>query len=616
MRPLTLLTNLDGISVSRCFCVVAFLAYHRQIIATGLVGCKDILRDLLATIAYSEGDGGMLVIFITLMTITFYRKRLSVNNEYMEEGSHDLDEDLSDLSRKAAAAASDSALKAAAAASDSARRAAMDARRAASDAQAAASAAVGKMYASASTVIGAVGTGTSEAGVGTPGAAMPETPTERRRRGSSSTHCLALEALPRDAFGHCFAHLDLASVLGCAPVSRSFARSLDRPLGHPVGCVWRDRWVSRFGALWRSPVLRCAAARHGVAWDPLASGVGAAADLGGGTESAAVSASETAVRATASIWPAGRSQPRAGATAAAAAALPPNVTWRAFYFDFDASWLDWCLVGHNRCASAAASLAAGGFGATWPGGPQRCLVGLHGAVLDVGSFLPAHPGSPETLLDNCGGDATDLFEDIGHSRSARQAALPLLCLAAPPLLTRASSGLEAAPNAPPPHRSSASSSRPQFFLSRAERRLVPILRLASAEGRSVGKAAAARALAAAEACPSATPAAGVAAAHDAGSAAWARGGRQRPCAGCSAAGRGRCPLRFAAAAAPAGPASSSSSAAAAEAEAAEQAAAEALCAEAGEHVGRCRVFFDPFARAWGCWWTCCHAHNAALLPGQ
>lgn len=30
-----------------------------------------------------------------------------------------------------------------------------------------------------------------------------------------------------------------------------------------------------------------------------------------------------------------------------------------------------------------------------------------------------HPGSPETLMDNAGADATELFEDIGHSSLAR-----------------------------------------------------------------------------------------------------------------------------------------------------------------------------------------------------
>ena len=47
------------------------------------------------------------------------------------------------------------------------------------------------------------------------------------------------------------------------------------------------------------------------------------------------------------------------------------------------------------------------------------LVGLHGAVYDLGPFLHLHPGSPETLLEHAGGDVTKMFDDIGHSSAAR-----------------------------------------------------------------------------------------------------------------------------------------------------------------------------------------------------
>jgi hypothetical protein len=36
------------------------------------------------------------------------------------------------------------------------------------------------------------------------------------------------------------------------------------------------------------------------------------------------------------------------------------------------------------------------------------------------------------------------------------------------------------------------------------------------------------------------------------------------------------------------------------------------CASREEHVGQCKVFFDPFEKQWCCWWTCCRA--AARLP--
>ncbi|TDH72637.1 hypothetical protein CCR75_003897 [Bremia lactucae] len=40
-------------------------------------------------------------------------------------------------------------------------------------------------------------------------------------------------------------------------------------------------------------------------------------------------------------------------------------------------------------------------------------------VYDVTSFLDDHPGGPEIMVDVAGQDATDEFEDIGHSNDAR-----------------------------------------------------------------------------------------------------------------------------------------------------------------------------------------------------
>eukprot|EP00608_Synchroma_pusillum_P011910 CAMPEP_0198419440 /NCGR_PEP_ID=MMETSP1452-20131203/215_1 /TAXON_ID=1181717 /ORGANISM="Synchroma pusillum, Strain CCMP3072" /LENGTH=144 /DNA_ID=CAMNT_0044139567 /DNA_START=69 /DNA_END=503 /DNA_ORIENTATION=+ len=41
-------------------------------------------------------------------------------------------------------------------------------------------------------------------------------------------------------------------------------------------------------------------------------------------------------------------------------------------------------------------------------------------VYDVTQYLDEHPGGGETILDHAGADATDMFEDIGHSGSARE----------------------------------------------------------------------------------------------------------------------------------------------------------------------------------------------------
>ncbi|GKU98636.1 hypothetical protein SLEP1_g11611 [Rubroshorea leprosula] len=41
-------------------------------------------------------------------------------------------------------------------------------------------------------------------------------------------------------------------------------------------------------------------------------------------------------------------------------------------------------------------------------------------VYDVANFLEDHPGGDEVLLSATGKDATDDFEDVGHSTSARE----------------------------------------------------------------------------------------------------------------------------------------------------------------------------------------------------
>eukprot|EP00069_Balaena_mysticetus_P006746 bmy_05315T0 len=36
------------------------------------------------------------------------------------------------------------------------------------------------------------------------------------------------------------------------------------------------------------------------------------------------------------------------------------------------------------------------------------------------SFITSHPGGEEVLLEQAGGDATESFEDVGHSSDARE----------------------------------------------------------------------------------------------------------------------------------------------------------------------------------------------------
>ena len=45
---------------------------------------------------------------------------------------------------------------------------------------------------------------------------------------------------------------------------------------------------------------------------------------------------------------------------------------------------------------------------------------IENGVYDVSKFMEEHPGGPEPLLDWAGKDATDAFEDVGHSVNARE----------------------------------------------------------------------------------------------------------------------------------------------------------------------------------------------------
>ncbi|KAM8895355.1 cytochrome b5 type B isoform 2-T2 [Spinachia spinachia] len=45
---------------------------------------------------------------------------------------------------------------------------------------------------------------------------------------------------------------------------------------------------------------------------------------------------------------------------------------------------------------------------------------IHDKVYDVTSFLEEHPGGEEVLLEQAGSDATESFEDVGHSTDARE----------------------------------------------------------------------------------------------------------------------------------------------------------------------------------------------------
>ncbi|XP_010912953.1 cytochrome b5 [Elaeis guineensis] len=50
---------------------------------------------------------------------------------------------------------------------------------------------------------------------------------------------------------------------------------------------------------------------------------------------------------------------------------------------------------------------------------KDCWLVIGGKVYDVTKFLEDHPGGDEVLLSSTGKDATDDFEDVGHSTTAR-----------------------------------------------------------------------------------------------------------------------------------------------------------------------------------------------------
>ncbi|XP_015272224.1 PREDICTED: cytochrome b5 isoform X1 [Gekko japonicus] len=50
---------------------------------------------------------------------------------------------------------------------------------------------------------------------------------------------------------------------------------------------------------------------------------------------------------------------------------------------------------------------------------QSTWIILHRRVYDLTKFFEEHPGGEEVLREQAGGDATENFEDVGHSTDAR-----------------------------------------------------------------------------------------------------------------------------------------------------------------------------------------------------
>ncbi|CAM9668089.1 unnamed protein product, partial [Phaeothamnion confervicola] len=165
-----------------------------------------------------------------------------------------------------------------------------------------------------------------------------------------------LHTLPADAQLHLLSFLAARDLLALAQAARALRTAADQP------GAWQAAWDSRFGSVWRSGLVRTAAARwHCHHWRPTAH-------------------------------------------------APPQ-GWKVFYSQFALTWREWTVAGCNRL--------------------ECCLVTLGGVVCDVTGFIDAHPGSPETLLDNAGTDATAFFNDVGHSGHARELMRTLPSVPAP-----------------------------------------------------------------------------------------------------------------------------------------------------------------------------------------
>lgn len=63
---------------------------------------------------------------------------------------------------------------------------------------------------------------------------------------------------------------------------------------------------------------------------------------------------------------------------------------------------------------------------------QSAWIIMENKVYDVTKFLMEHPGGEEVILEYAGKDATDAFNDVGHSSDAKQMAEDYLIGKLPP----------------------------------------------------------------------------------------------------------------------------------------------------------------------------------------
>ncbi|KAJ7121938.1 cytochrome b5-like heme/steroid binding domain-containing protein [Mycena filopes] len=57
---------------------------------------------------------------------------------------------------------------------------------------------------------------------------------------------------------------------------------------------------------------------------------------------------------------------------------------------------------------------------------DKAWVLLHGKVYDATAFAEEHPGGDDTIWSIAGQDASDPFDDVGHSKEARELLIDML----------------------------------------------------------------------------------------------------------------------------------------------------------------------------------------------
>ncbi|PRQ40615.1 putative cytochrome b5-like heme/steroid binding domain-containing protein [Rosa chinensis] len=77
-----------------------------------------------------------------------------------------------------------------------------------------------------------------------------------------------------------------------------------------------------------------------------------------------------------------------------------------------------------------------------------CWIVVDGKVYDVSTYLDDHPGGDDVILATTGKDATDDFEDAGHSKSAKEL-METMCIGELDTDTSASAELENQPTGYP-----------------------------------------------------------------------------------------------------------------------------------------------------------------------